>query len=605
MKITMRKAVMVVLGIFLNLLGSFLARNLQLPLWLDMAGICVASYFSGIWGGIIAGVVNNVILGFYDITLLAYVLTSITAAIVMHVFIKKGYLKNIMKAIVSSFWLGILCTLVSTPLNIFLNDGYSGNMWGDALVDMLKQYGVSHTLSALAGSAIVEIVDRQICVLVAFAIIHIITRWRARKDGWIKTLAFVLVIGSVVCFGVQPIYALQEKVNNIGTLTPMWAKPWYKTYLFVVCLEIAVFTIISVVSMILFAIRKNELEQLQVELENKVNEQTQQLRIQQERTKELFLQTITALSGAVDAKDRYTSGHSGRVAEYALMLAARMGKSKEEQEEIYRAGLLHDVGKIRIPREIINKAGKLSDEEYSIIKVHPVTGYHILRGISGSKLIAIGAKYHHERYDGSGYPNGLVGEKIPEVARILGVADAYDAMTSNRSYRKALSQEEVRSEIEKGKGTQFDPVIADIMLQMIDQDKNYTMKEAASSHRRILVVDDDPMNSKLIIHIMRDEPQYEIIPVYSGIEALEILKQQTFDLIFLDVKMPGMDGLETLRRIREKYQTPVAFITGDRSLDTLNETAELGCEDYITKPFQPLMIKEVVHNMTERTSIEK
>ena len=319
---------------------------------------------------------------------------------------------------------------------------------------------------------------------------------------------------------------------------------------------------------------------------------------------ELLIQTVAALSDAVDAKDRYTSGHSKRVAEYGRMIAARMGKSKEEQDEIYRAGLLHDVGKIRIPAEIINKPGKLTDEEFNTIKIHPVTGYHILRGIAQDGQLAIAAKYHHERYDGKGYPNGLAGDKIPEIARILGVADAYDAMASNRSYRNALPQDVVRTEIEKGRGTQFDPEIADIMLQIMDEDTGYSMKQTDSMQRTILTVDDEPMNNRLIAHIMKDEPMYEIVSAGSGAEALERLKEQKFDLIFLDVMMPGMDGLETLRRIRENYQTPVVLMTGDKTLDMSAGFSALGCDDYITKPFLPLLIREVVHNMTERTSIE-
>lgn len=338
-------------------------------------------------------------------------------------------------------------------------------------------------------------------------------------------------------------------------------------------------------------------------LEEKVKEQTDELRAKEETIEELFIQTVTALSEAVDAKDRYTSGHSKRVAEYSRMIAERMGKTEAEQEEIYRAGLLHDVGKIRIPVDIINKAGKLTDEEYNIIKIHPVTGYHILRGISGSSLIAISAKYHHERYDGKGYPNGLVGENIPEYARILGVADSYDAMTSNRSYRKALPQNIVREEIEKGKGTQFDPVIADIMLEMIDEDKDYKMQQADDMHRKILTVDDEPINNKIIAFIMKDEPMYEIVSVESGSKALEALDKDSFDLIMLDVRMPEMDGLETLKHIREKTNTPVILMTGDKTLEASTEFAALGCDDFITKPFLPLLIKEVVHNMTERTNL--
>ena len=397
---------------------------------------------------------------------------------------------------------------------------------------------------------------------------------------------------------------LQETEYTISKEKQMWEKTGYKTYLVLVCTEIFLFTIISIVIMILFITRKYELEKLQIELEQKVKEQTGELVRKQQTIKELYIQTVTALSEAVDAKDRYTSGHSKRVAEYSRMIAARMGKNKEEQELIYRAGLLHDVGKIRIPNEIINKPGKLTDEEYNIMKIHPVTGYHILRGITGSEMIAIAAKYHHERYDGKGYPNGLIGEKIPEVARILGIADAYDAMTSNRSYRNALPQEVVRNEIVKGRGTQFDPEVADIMLQMIDEDMDYKLKQEEFTHKRILAVDDEAMNNRIIAHIMKEEPMYEIIPASSGKQALEIIEQQTFDLILLDVNMPEMDGLETLRLIRKKYQTPVVLMTADKTLDTSTEYGELGCDDFITKPFLPLLLKEIIHNMTERTNIK-
>ena len=287
------------------------------------------------------------------------------------------------------------------------------------------------------------------------------------------------------------------------------------------------------------------------------------------------------------------------------MIAVRLGKSKEEQDEIYRAGLLHDVGKIRIPVDIINKPGKLTEDEFNIIKVHPVTGSHILSGISGSEQLAIAAQSHHERYDGQGYPNGLVGDNSPEVARILGVADSYDAMTSNRSYRSGLPQDVVREEILKGRGTQFDPEIADIMLQLMEEDKNYTMRQTDSLQRKILVVDDEEMNHKMLSHIMKDEPRYEIVAVKSGHDALKALNRERFDLIFLDVMMPEMDGLETLRHIRKIYNTPVVLMSGNKTLEAAADFAELGCNDYISKPFLPLLIKEVVHNMTERTQIRQ
>jgi HD-GYP domain-containing protein (c-di-GMP phosphodiesterase class II) len=165
------------------------------------------------------------------------------------------------------------------------------------------------------------------------------------------------------------------------------------------------------------------------------------------------------------------------VAEYSRLIAERAGYSEPEQDEIYMIGLLHDVGKIGVPDSVINKPGKLTDAEFELIKKHPVVGSGILESIKERPKLATGARWHHERYGGGGYPDGIAGEKIPEEARIIAVADAYDAMTSRRSYRDVMSQDRVRSEIERGMGTQFDPRFAKLMLQMIDEDRDYSMRE--------------------------------------------------------------------------------------------------------------------------------
>lgn len=191
----------------------------------------------------------------------------------------------------------------------------------------------------------------------------------------------------------------------------------------------------------------------------------------------LSLHVVQTLAGAIDAKDTYTHGHSDRVAQYSREIARLYGASKKYQDDIYMMGLLHDVGKIGIPDQVINKTSKLNDEEYALIKTHPVMGAKILKKITEMPKLSIGARWHHERYDGKGYPDGLGGREILEEARIIAVADAYDAMTSRRSYRNELPQDVVRSEIEKGKGVQFDPVFADIMLKMIDEDKEYHLRE--------------------------------------------------------------------------------------------------------------------------------
>lgn len=193
--------------------------------------------------------------------------------------------------------------------------------------------------------------------------------------------------------------------------------------------------------------------------------------------KELFVQTAQALVNSIDAKDKYTRGHSLRVAEYSRKIAEKAGKSEAECEQVYFAGLLHDVGKIGIPDTIICKEGKLTDEEYNAIKLHPVLGNDILQEINRLPYLRVGAHSHHERYDGKGYPLGLKGEEIPELARIIAVADAYDAMTSKRSYRNTIPQQTVREELLKGMGTQFDPEFAKIMVHLIDLDIEYIMQE--------------------------------------------------------------------------------------------------------------------------------
>ena len=220
-----------------------------------------------------------------------------------------------------------------------------------------------------------------------------------------------------------------------------------------------------------------DLIRLQTDLAKEVEKKTQEVMAQHEKLERISMQIATTLSGAIDAKDTYTNGHSTRVAEYSREIARRAGFSEKAQEDIYMIGLLHDEGKIGVPDAIINKQAKLTDEEYAIIKTHPAMGAKILKNITEFPKLSTGARWHHERYDGKGYPDGLAAEDIPIEARIIAVADAYDAMNSRRSYRDVLPQEIVREEVQKGKGTQFDPVFAEIMLVMIDEDTDYQMRE--------------------------------------------------------------------------------------------------------------------------------
>lgn len=187
-----------------------------------------------------------------------------------------------------------------------------------------------------------------------------------------------------------------------------------------------------------------------------------------EQIQEMTMQTITTVANALDAKDKYSEGHSRRVAIYAAQLAEKLGLTEDEVMNIRIIALLHDIGKIGVPDSVLKKAGRLDKDEFALMKQHTVVGSEILKDINMIPGIDIGTRYHHERYDGTGYPEGLKGENIPYVARIIAVADSYDAMTSNRVYRDHLTNEQVMSELKKGEGTQFDPVIVKLMEQLLN-----------------------------------------------------------------------------------------------------------------------------------------
>ena len=209
-----------------------------------------------------------------------------------------------------------------------------------------------------------------------------------------------------------------------------------------------------------------ELHELKGSLEEQVAARTEELKLEKASYEILTLETLSALADLVDAKDHYTNGHSFRVAAYAKGMAVQLGLSQSEAEQIYLAGLIHDVGKVAVPISIIRKPGKLTEEEFETIKSHPRIGGDILRGIKEFPYFEQVAHYHHERYDGKGYPGGLKGDEIPYYARIVTVCDCFDAMTSDRSYRKALSDEVALKELVDCKGTQFDPALVDAFLEL-------------------------------------------------------------------------------------------------------------------------------------------
>ena len=227
---------------------------------------------------------------------------------------------------------------------------------------------------------------------------------------------------------------------------------------------------------------KNEIGTLSRDFKNlafEVDEYIKEIQKAEREIANVSNELLVSLALTIDAKDKYTNGHSLRVASYSKMLAQRLGFSEKDCDRIYKMGLLHDIGKIGIPNNIINKKGKLTDEEYDVIKTHTVRGYEILKEINSFPELAEAAKWHHEKFDGTGYPDKLTGAETSLEIRIISVADSYDAMTSNRSYRGYMAQDTVKKEIEKNSGTQFDPIIAKEMIGIIEADKDYQLHEFA------------------------------------------------------------------------------------------------------------------------------
>lgn len=281
------------------------------------------------------------------------------------------------------------------------------------------------------------------------------------------------------------------------------------------------------------------------------------------KVKEMNLQVITALATAIDAKDPYTKGHSTRVSEYAVMIANALGWEKERTDDLRYSALLHDIGKIGIPDSILNKPTRLTDVEFDIIKSHTTTGGEILRDrtvVDSAEDVALS---HHERYDGKGYPRGLRGKEITEEARIVGIADAFDAMHSNRVYRKACDHDYIYRQLTEGRGKQFDPEYVDVLINLWDQGlleeclKSGSESEGAdqeieaSLHEEVETFVSENANSELLVADIKNAGNYEgalnveynqFAKLYEFIAHLEKRFNHPFKLILITLDRKAEDG---------------------------------------------------------------
>ena len=236
---------------------------------------------------------------------------------------------------------------------------------------------------------------------------------------------------------------------------------FFANTLFVICFSMSILSAIAFLYMVF--------------LQNAIKTQNQITQKRREHDNQIIEQTMKTFSNFIDNKDTYTQGHSTRVAAYVREMAKRMGLDEQEQLNIYYAGLMHDIGKLTIADEVLNKTSRLSNEEWTLIQQHTTNGASLLKNFTILPEINDAVLYHHERYDGTGYINRLSGKNIPLVARMVGIADAYDAMNTNRCYRLKFSEERIISELERCRGKQFDPDIVPYLISMIKDGTIYKL----------------------------------------------------------------------------------------------------------------------------------
>lgn len=330
--------------------------------------------------------------------------------------------------------------------------------------------------------------------------------------------------------------------------------------------------------------------------------QKKELESRRRQTERISLQTIKTLSVTVETKNVYTNGHSQRVADYSALIAGALGWDDKRINNLRNAAYMHDVGMIGIPDSIVNKPTRLTEEEYAIIQRHTLIGADILKDITLIEHVAEVAHYHHERYDGTGYPEGLSGEEIPIEARIVAVADSYDAMNSKRIYRNALEKEKIIEELESCSGTQFDPVIAELFVRLIREGKVDTALLPAEPIGKSKMDHYESETTKFISDIMstmqsqEDSDSYDFLtglPVRSKGEILiaQMMQEHDGGLVFVD--------MDNLKKLNDVY----GHKAGDRALKLLGNilkdagdnsiACRLGGDEFLL--FLPDYSKDEIH----------
>ena len=339
-----------------------------------------------------------------------------------------------------------------------------------------------------------------------------------------------------------------------------------------------------------------QLEELMTDLEKKVEEKTKQI-------EQISFETIATIASMIEAKDSYTKGHSIRVSEYSARLAKKLGWDEDKIRNLKYIALLHDIGKVGIPDSVLNKPGKLTEIEYGIIKSHTTIGGDILRDIETIPDVALGAKYHHERYDGKGYPEGLGGDEIPEVAKIICICDAYDAMSSKRVYRDKLPVEVIIKQFEEGKGTQFDAYYTDVFIELIKDGELLVPEDTGKQNCEKTLSGESSLLLNQFVKNMEEETQKnEKFDLLTGLlnrkngekEIIEALQESSGCLAFIDLDnlkktndiMGHLAGDYAIKGVGEVLlsfdeNAIISRIGGDEFLYYIKDTSEEKAKDRI------------------------
>ena len=473
-----------------------------------------------------------------------------------------------------------------------------------ALERFLKREGY-HTISATSGEEGLKKINNK-------SISMVISDLRMPGMDGIEFLKKVREISPetlrIILSGHADLKAALRSIN-VGEIFRFITKPWDPEELKEVVLE-------GLSKLDLTLLVKNEnvnLKKKVTELQQGLSEGFDKIQILYGELKNNYLSTITSLAAAVEAKDPYTRGHSEMVSSFAASIARKMGLPRDTIDGIQVAGILHDIGKIGISEKILLKPGKLTTEEKKVMETHPVLGAKILEPVNFPWETISHVYHHHERYDGKGYPVGLKGKDIPLVARIISVADTYQAMTSNRAYRKALPKSTAVRILKESKGTQLDPEITAVFIDLLEtvpdsifQVPEILMKSPGQKDNTILIIDhEDNILSSLNRVLLRDG--LKILSANNSYDGLKIMEQESVSLVILDIGMLEMSGTEFLQKVKELYPDTVCIIltsTADikSAIEVINKSLAY---KYISKPWSEMDVRHLVQQGLNHYFLQK